>query len=110
MAVSKEISEDITGLLSTWSQGDEMALQELTPIVYEEIHQLAKRYLRQERSDHTLQATALVSEAFLELLGTKNIEWQSRAHFIGNAGVKLRAGNESETHSTLEFSMQQDCS
>jgi RNA polymerase sigma-70 factor, ECF subfamily len=90
MGISKEIPEDITELLSRWSQGDETALEELMPIVYEELHQLAKQYMRRERPDHTLQATALVNEAFLGLLGAKSIDWQNRAHFIGIAARLMR--------------------
>jgi RNA polymerase sigma factor (TIGR02999 family) len=65
-----------------WSQGDRTALDKLTPLVYDELHRLAASYLRSLRPDHTLQATALVHEAYLRLLDIKNIDWKSRAHFI----------------------------
>lgn len=82
--------ENITALLIRWSQGDEAALEEVTPFVYAELRRLATRYLRGERPDHTLQATALVNETFLKLLGAQHIEWKSRAHFIGVAARLMR--------------------
>ena len=75
-------SESITDLLLQWSQGEREALEKLTPLVYDELHRLAARYLRHQRPDHTLQATALVHEAYVRLLDIDEIEWQSRAHFI----------------------------
>ena len=75
-------SESVTGLLMRWSEGDHDALEKLTPLVYDELHRLAASYLRSQRPDHTLQATALVHEAYLRLLDINEIEWQSRAHFI----------------------------
>lgn len=90
MSTSKGFPENITELLVRWSHGDEAALEQLTPFVYEELRQLAARYLRNERPDHTLQATALVNETFIKLLGVKNIEWESRAHFIGVAARAMR--------------------
>jgi len=75
-------SESVTGLLVRWSEGDRDALEKLTPLVYEELHRLAASYLRSQRPDHTLQATALVHEAYVRLLDINEIEWQSRAHFI----------------------------
>ncbi|HYW71476.1 MAG TPA: sigma-70 family RNA polymerase sigma factor [Pyrinomonadaceae bacterium] len=76
------MSESVTALLARWSDGDGEALEQLTPLVYDELHRLATGYLRNQRSDHTLQATALVHEAYLRLLDIKGIDWQSRAHFI----------------------------
>jgi RNA polymerase sigma factor (TIGR02999 family) len=84
----KEISATPTELLTRWSQGDESALTELTPLVYAELRQLAGRYLRRERQNHTLQATALVNETFIKLCGAQNVTWQSRAHFVG-VGARL---------------------
>ena len=75
-------SESVTALLVRWSEGDSDALEKLTPLVYEELHRLAAGYLRSQRPDHTLQATALVHEAYVRLLDINEIEWKSRAHFI----------------------------
>jgi len=75
-------SESVTGLLMRWGEGDREALEKLTSLVYEELHRLAASYLRSQRPDHTLQATALIHEAYLRLLEINEIEWQSRAHFI----------------------------
>jgi RNA polymerase sigma factor (TIGR02999 family) len=83
-------SESVTSLLIQWSHGDESALEKLTPLVYDELHRLAANYLRNQRPDHTLQATALVHEAYLQLLDLKQIEWNSRAHFIGLAAQMMR--------------------
>lgn len=90
MLSTDNIPKNITGLLIRWSKGDESALDEVAPFVYEELRQLAKRYLRHERPDHTLQATALVNETFLKLLGAKNVEWKGRAHFIGFSARMMR--------------------
>jgi len=76
-------SESVTRWLQKWQAGDESALEELTTLLYEDLQRLARSYLRRERSDHTLQATALVHEAYLQLHGLQHIEWQSRAQFIG---------------------------
>jgi len=86
----KRISETPTELLNRWSQGDESALDQLTPLVYDELRQLAGRYLRRERPDHTLQATALVNETFIKLCGARELAWQGRAHFIGVAAKLMR--------------------
>jgi RNA polymerase sigma factor (TIGR02999 family) len=90
MLKTKPTSETPTELLNRWSQGDESALDQLTPLVYEELRQLAGYYLRRERADHTLQATALVNETFIKLCGAKDVAWQSRAHFIGVAARLMR--------------------
>lgn len=84
------MSQNITHLLKEWSEGDERALDELTPLVYEELRQQAARYLRKERADHSLQATALINEAFLRLIDVKNVQWQSRAHFFAIAANLMR--------------------
>jgi RNA polymerase sigma factor (TIGR02999 family) len=81
---------EITRLLADWSNGDRQALEKLTPLVYDELRRLAARYLRQERSGHTLQSTALVHEAFLKLVGQNNVRWQNRAHFFGIAAQMIR--------------------
>jgi len=82
--------ETPTELLTRWSQGDESALAQLTPLVYDELRQLARQYLRRERPDHTLQATALVNETFIKLCGAQKVAWQNRAHFIGVAAKLMR--------------------
>ena len=81
---------EITPLLLRWSQGDEVALSLLLPIVYQELHRLAQSYLRRERSDHTLQPTALINEAYLRLIEHDAPEWQSRNHFFGVAARLMR--------------------
>jgi RNA polymerase sigma factor (TIGR02999 family) len=82
--------EGVTQLLASWSKGDRGALERLTPLVYGELKRLAGRYLRRERPGHTLQATALVHEAFLRLVDQRNVEWQNRAHFFGVAAQLIR--------------------
>lgn len=82
--------DDVTQLLESWSNGDQVALEKLMPLVYDELHRLAKRYLSQERSDHTLQSTALVHEAYLRMVDQKNVRWQNRAHFFGVAAQSIR--------------------
>ena len=84
------MTRNITHLLKEWGDGDEQALDELTPLVYEELRQQAARYLRRERPNHSLQATALINEAFLRLIDVKDVEWQSRAHFFAIAAKLMR--------------------
>jgi RNA polymerase sigma factor (TIGR02999 family) len=81
---------DVTRLLINWTNGDKTALEALMPMVYGELHRLAKRYLRRERSDHTLQSTALVHEAYLRLVDQKGVQWQNRAHFFAVAAQMIR--------------------
>ncbi len=81
---------DITDLLLAWNGGDQSALEQLMPLVYDELRRLAQHYMRQERADHTLQATALVHEAWLRLVQTNRLTWQNRAHFIGVAAELMR--------------------
>ncbi|HEX8984696.1 MAG TPA: sigma-70 family RNA polymerase sigma factor [Bryobacteraceae bacterium] len=83
-------SREVTRLLVSWSGGDEAALNQLTPLVYDELRRLAGRYLRNERPDHTLQSTDLVHEAYLRLVDQQNVQWQSRAHFFGIAAQMIR--------------------
>lgn len=83
-------SEGITQLLAKWSSGDEAALEELMPLVYDELRRLAGRYLRRERVGHTLQPTALVNEAYLRLVDQKSARWQNRAQFYGIAAQLMR--------------------
>jgi RNA polymerase sigma factor (TIGR02999 family) len=80
----------ITQILSELKNGEPDALNELLPLVYNELRQLANSYLRRERSNHTLQPTALVHEAFLRLVGQNEIQWQNRAHFFGIAARLMR--------------------
>jgi len=80
---------DVTQLLVELRKGDREALDKLLPLVYDELRRLADRYLRRERPDHTLQATALVHEAYLRLV-SQNIPWQNRAHFFGVAAQMMR--------------------
>ena len=79
-----------TELLRAWSQGDGSALDRLVPLVYEELHRVARRYMRQERPDHTLQATSLVNEAYLRLIDVNRVEWRDRAHFLAVAAQMMR--------------------
>jgi RNA polymerase sigma-70 factor, ECF subfamily len=80
----------VTELLTRWSQGDDVALAELTPLVYEELRRLAHHYMMGERPNHTLQTTALVNEAYLRLADQTNPRWQSRAHFFAVAARAMR--------------------
>jgi RNA polymerase sigma-70 factor, ECF subfamily len=84
------LSHDVTQLLEDWRNGDREALERLTPLVYAELRRIARRYLRSERQDHTLQGTALVHEAFIRLVNQNNVEWQNRAHFFGIAARLMR--------------------
>jgi len=79
-----------TELLRAWSQGDGSALDRLMPLVYDELHGLAQRYMRQERPDHALQATSLVNEAYLRLIDVNRIEFRSRTHFLALAAQMMR--------------------
>lgn len=81
---------DVTALLVDWSNGDRHALEELMPLVYGELRRLAGSYLRRERSEHTLQSTAVVHEAFLRLVNQRDVQWRSRAHFYGIAAQSIR--------------------
>ncbi|HEX4947433.1 MAG TPA: ECF-type sigma factor [Blastocatellia bacterium] len=84
------LTADVPQLLAAWSEGNADALNQLMPLVYDELHQMAHRYLRRERSDHTLQTTALVNEAYLKMVGQKAQQWQNRAHFFAVASNIMR--------------------
>jgi len=84
------LPENITHLLKQWSDGDDRALDRLTPLVYDELRQQAARYLRREHRRHTMQTTALINEAYLRLIDTKEIQWQGRAHFFAIAANLMR--------------------
>ncbi|MGE5344945.1 MAG: sigma-70 family RNA polymerase sigma factor [Acidithiobacillales bacterium] len=81
---------EVTALLLAWSSGDREALEKLLPLVYGDLRKRAEGYLRQERSGHTLQPTALVHEAYLKLVDQKRVKWQNRAHFLGIASRAMR--------------------
>src|SRR3954469_5969639 len=81
---------DVSALLRAWSDGDQSAMQALTPIVYEELHRLARHYMRRERSGHSLQATALVNEAYMRLADYTRMQWQDRAHFFAVSAQAMR--------------------
>jgi RNA polymerase sigma factor (TIGR02999 family) len=83
-------AREISSLLHAWGDGDRTALERLTPLVYDELHRLAHRYMQQECSDHTLQTTALVNEAFLQLIGSEEIEWKDRNHFFAMSASLMR--------------------
>ena len=83
-------SDGITGWLARWNDGDETAFEKLVPLVYQELHRLASRYMRGERSGHLLQTTALVNEAYLRLYETDRIHWQDRNHFYAVAARAMR--------------------
>ena len=83
-------SQNITALLSEWRAGEPGAANRLMELVYGELHRLAERQMHRERADHTLQATALVHEAYLRLCGSEQIDWQNRAHFFAVAAQQLR--------------------
>jgi RNA polymerase sigma factor (TIGR02999 family) len=80
----------VTQLLQQWSHGDDSALADLTPLVYEELRRLAHHYMEAQRPNHTLQTTALVNEAYLRLADQTNPNWQSRAHFFAVAARAMR--------------------
>lgn len=80
----------ISQLLLQWNEGDQAALERLMPLVYDELRRLARSYLRRERPDHTLQATALVNEAYLRLIDQHSVTWRNRAHFFGIAAQMMR--------------------
>ncbi|MCC6393849.1 MAG: RNA polymerase subunit sigma-70, partial [Bryobacterales bacterium] len=82
--------KDVTRLLERWSGGDRDALDELTPLVYQELRKIARRQMMKERAEHTLESTALVHEAYLRLIGQKGSKWQNRAHFFAVASEMAR--------------------
>jgi RNA polymerase sigma factor (TIGR02999 family) len=82
--------QDLTRLLLDWSNGDKSALDEMTPVLYDELRRVARRLLSAERPDHTLQPTALVHEAYLRLINQRAVDWRNRAHFMGVAATMMR--------------------
>ena len=83
-------SENVTQLLQDWSSGNERALEELLPLIYNELRHLAHNFLYRERTGHTLQTTALVHEAYLKLIDQKDARWQNRSHFFAIAAQAMR--------------------
>lgn len=90
MGQLQQKSKEITGMLREWSDGKQEALDALLPLVYDELHRQASRYLRRERTGHTLQATALIHETYLKLIDQREVNWQNRAHFFGVAAQAMR--------------------
>jgi RNA polymerase sigma factor (TIGR02999 family) len=90
MASESPTSADVSILLRAWSAGDAVALERLTPIVYDELRRLARHYLRGEKPGHSLQATALVHEAYTRLVDYKRMQWQDRAHFFAVSAQLMR--------------------
>lgn len=83
-------THEVTALLLAWNQGDASALEKLTPLVYQELHRLARGYMGREHAGHTLQATALVNEAYLRLIDSSRVRWQNRAHFFAVSAQLMR--------------------
>jgi RNA polymerase sigma factor (TIGR02999 family) len=81
---------EVTQLLIAWSNGDQVARERLMSVVYEELHRLARRYMRNESPGHILQTSALVHEAFIRLVDQRNVQWQNRSHFFGIAAQMMR--------------------
>src|SRR5207247_5634901 len=103
MKMATRSPQGITQLLERWSQGDEEALDQLMPLVYDELHRLAGAYLRREHREHTLQPTALINEAYLKLIQQHNTRWQNRAQFYGVAAQLMRrilVDHRSEEHTS----------
>src|SRR5579864_6712086 len=88
MAAAPE--QDITALLHAWRSGNRDALNELIPVVYDELHRLARARMRHERPGHTLQTTVLVNEAYLRLVNIRQVQWQDRAHFFAVSAELMR--------------------
>src|ERR1700719_3807262 len=90
MQKAEQQGDDVSALLRAWSEGDRKALERLTPIVYDELHRLARRYMKRERPGHSLQTTALVNEAYMRLVDYKRMQWQKRAHFFAVSAQLMR--------------------
>jgi len=87
---TRDLVDDITGLLVAWGHGDEAALQQLIPLVHRELHEIARRCLKGERPGHTLQPTALVNEAYLRLIDVRRVSWKNRTHFLAMSARLMR--------------------
>lgn len=90
MTESPENSPDVTQMLKEWGGGNAAVLDNLMPLVYDELRRQASRFLRKERPNHTLQTTALINEAYLKLIDQRDVRWQNRAHFFAIASVAMR--------------------
>jgi RNA polymerase sigma factor (TIGR02999 family) len=90
MASHTDHPPNVTSLLLEWGHGDENALQRLIPLVHDELHRIARRHMANERAGHSLQATALVNEAYLRLIDAKGVAWNDRAHFLAVAARMMR--------------------
>ena len=88
--MTKFSPHEVTQLLQAWSDGNQEALDKLAPLVYDELHRLARHYMSGERAGHTLQTTELVDEAYVRLIDWKSVRWQNRAHFFGVAAQMMR--------------------
>lgn len=88
--MSDDSTQQVTELLQKWSDGDADALEQLTPVIYSELHRIARRHMNRERGGHTLQTTALVNEAYLRLIDWKTARWENRAHFFGVSALLMR--------------------
>jgi len=88
--VTKPTNKDVIQLLLAWNSGDQSALDQLMPLVYDELRRAAKRYMRRERADHTLQTTAIVNEVYMRLIDARNVRWQNRAHFFAISAQLMR--------------------
>jgi RNA polymerase sigma factor (TIGR02999 family) len=84
------LPSEVTQLLLSWSNGDKEALDRLLPLVYAELRRLARRYMRREKPDHTLQTSALINEAYIRLVDQRHVQWQNRAHFFAVAAQVMR--------------------
>lgn len=84
------LPQDFTQLLNDWRQGDKNALDQMTPVLYDELRRIARHFLAAERPDHTLQPTALVHEAYMRLVDQRSVDWKNRAHFLGVAASMMR--------------------
>ena len=82
--------QEVTQLLQAWGRGEESALEQLIPVVHQELRRLARRYMAGERPDHTLQTTELVNEAYLRLVDSQRVKWQDRAHFFAVSAQLMR--------------------
>jgi RNA polymerase sigma factor (TIGR02999 family) len=83
-------SQEVTQMLLAWRNGDQEALERLTPLVYGELRRMAHHFMRRERAEHTLQTSALINEAYLRLIDCREIEWENRVHFFGIAAHMMR--------------------
>src|SRR6202790_5569868 len=90
MQKAEQQGDDVSTLIRAWSDGDQKALERLTPIVYDELRRLARRYMKHERPGHSLQTTALVNEAYMRLVDYKRMQWQNRAHFFAVSAQLMR--------------------